>query len=171
MIILIAGASHTGKTALAQRMLEKYGYPYLSLDHLKMGLIRSGNTALTPEDDGELTDYLWNITREIVKTAVENKQNLIIEGCYIPYDWAKSFDDNYLSHIKYICLVMSEGYIRGHFDDIRKYARVIEDRLDDEYCTVENLVRDNAEVLRRCRQHSVKYFLIDGEYNMDYIDL
>ena len=51
MIILITGASHTGKTLLAQKMLEKYNYPYLSIDHLKMGLIRSGNTELMPEDD------------------------------------------------------------------------------------------------------------------------
>ena len=51
MIFLITGASHTGKTLLAQRLLEKYHYPYLSIDHLKMGLIRSGNTGLTPEDD------------------------------------------------------------------------------------------------------------------------
>ena len=36
MIILITGASHTGKTALAQKLLEKYKYPYLSIDHLKM---------------------------------------------------------------------------------------------------------------------------------------
>ena len=48
MIILITGASHTGKTVLAQKLLEKYKYPYLSIDHLKMGLIRSGNTDLTP---------------------------------------------------------------------------------------------------------------------------
>lgn len=171
MIILIAGASHTGKTALAQRLLEKHRFPYLSLDHLKMGLIRSGNTTLTPEDDEELTVYLWNIVREIIKTAIENRQNLIIEGCYIPYDWAESFDERYLSHIKYICLVMSEGYIRGHFDDIRKYARVIEDRLDDEYCTVENLVRDNAEALRQCKLHGAEYFLINEKYNIDGIDL
>ncbi|MDO4533893.1 MAG: adenylate kinase, partial [Coriobacteriia bacterium] len=47
MIVLITGASHTGKTLLAQRLLEERGYPYLSIDHLKMGLIRSGNTDLT----------------------------------------------------------------------------------------------------------------------------
>ena len=56
MIIILTGASHTGKTVLAQRMLEKYKYPYLSIDHLKMGLIRSQNTTLTPTDDDELTD-------------------------------------------------------------------------------------------------------------------
>lgn len=87
MIILITGASHTGKTLLAQKMLEEYKYPYLSIDHLKMGLIRSGNTSLTPEDDDELTEYLWPIVREIIKTVIENDQNLIIEGCYIPAGW------------------------------------------------------------------------------------
>lgn len=92
MIVLIAGASHTGKTLLAQRLLEKYKYPYLSIDHLKMGLIRSGNTELTPlSNDSELTEYLWPIVREMIKTAIENGQNLIIEGCYIPFDWKKEF--------------------------------------------------------------------------------
>ena len=107
MVILITGASHTGKTALAQKLLEKYNYPYLSIDHLKMGLIRSGNTTLTPlSDTSELTDYLWPIIREIIKTAIENEQNLIVEGCYIPFDWKKDFEEDYLENIKYYCLVI-----------------------------------------------------------------
>ncbi len=100
MIILITGASHTGKTALAQKLLEKNNSPYLSIDHLKMGLIRSKNTDLTPlSDDNELTEYLWPIVREMIKTAIENKQNLIVEGCYIPFDWEKSFSEEYLKNI------------------------------------------------------------------------
>lgn len=91
MVILIAGSSHTGKTLLAQKLLEKYKYPYLSIDHLKMGLIRSKNTNLTVEDDQELTKYLWNILKEVIKTNIENKQNIIIEGCYIPFNWKKRF--------------------------------------------------------------------------------
>lgn len=91
MIVLITGASHTGKTLLAQRLLERYHYPYLSIDHLKMGLIRSGNTTLTPADDDALTEYLWHIVREMVKTAIENDQNLIVEGCYIPFSWREDF--------------------------------------------------------------------------------
>ena len=54
MVIIITGATHTGKTLLAQKLLEKYHYPYLSIDHMKMGLIRSGHTSLTPSDDKEL---------------------------------------------------------------------------------------------------------------------
>lgn len=169
MIILISGASHTGKTALSQKLLEKY--PYFSIDHLKMGLIRSGNTALTPmSDDSQLTAYLWPIVREMIKTVIENKQNLIVEGCYIPFDWEKDFEKEYLAHIKYYCLVMSESYIRNHFADIKKYASIIENRMDDEWCTLESVLKENAKVLELARKHNVNYFLIDGEYEMD-IDL
>ncbi|MBQ3095936.1 MAG: AAA family ATPase [Clostridia bacterium] len=168
MILLISGASHTGKTVLAQRLLEKYKYPYLSIDHLKMGLIRSKNTSLTPlSDDAELTAYLWPIVREMVKTAIENRQNLIVEGCYIPFDWAKDFTDDYLCHIKYLCLIMSEHYIRKHFDDIKKHANVIENRLDDGWCTMESVLADNAEMLRLAKAHGVDYTLINEEYKID----
>lgn len=165
MILLIAGASHTGKTALAQRLLEKYKYPYLSIDHLKMGLIRSGHTALTPmSGDKELTEYLWPVVREIIKTAIENQQNLIVEGCYIPFDWAKSFEVDELQVIKYLCLVMSEAYIKNHYGDIKAYANTVEERLNDSDCTMDALLRDNAETLKMCRLHHVNYFLIDGDY-------
>ena len=115
MIILVTGASHTGKTALAQKLLEKYKYPYLSIDHLKMGLIRSGNTELTPMDDNELTEYLWPIVREMIKTAIEN-------------------------------------------------------RLDDEWCTMESVLEDNAEVLSLAQKHNVNYILIEDKYeiNIDF---
>ena len=85
MITLLTGASHTGKTLLAQRILEMKHIDYMSLDHLKMGLIRSGYNNLTAEDDDAITDYLWPITREMIKTIIENKQNIVIEGCYIPH--------------------------------------------------------------------------------------
>jgi len=171
MIILITGASHTGKTALAQKLLEKYKYPYLSIDHLKMGLIRSGNTELTPiSDDSDLTAYLWPIIREMIKTAIENKQNLVVEGCYIPFDWQKDFDNEYLKSIKYYCLVMSEGYIRNHFADIKKYANVIENRLDDEWCTIERALADNAEVLSLAQKYNANCVLIEDNYEIS-IDL
>jgi len=168
MIILITGASHTGKTALAQKLLEKYKYPYLSIDHLKMGLIRSDNTKLTPmSDDEELTAYLWPIVREMIKTAIENEQNMIVEGCYIPFDWAKDFDKEYLENIRYYCLVMSENYIRNHFDSIKEYANIIEKRIDDEWCTMESVLVDNAKVLKQAQENNVNYILIDDEYMIE----
>lgn len=167
MIILITGAAHTGKTALAQKLLEKHGYPYLCIDHLKMGLIRSGNTDLTPmSDDNDLTAYLWPIVCEMIKTAIENKQNLIVEGCYIPFDWQKDFGFEYLEDIRYYCLVMSESYIKNHFADIKQYANVIENRLDDD-CSLESVLEDNARVLRLAKRHNANYILVDDSYEIN----
>ena len=166
MVYLIAGATHVGKTLLAQKLLEKYKYPYLSIDHLKMGLIRSGNTDLTPlSDDKALTDYLWPILREMVKTAVENNQNLIVEGCYIPFDWAKDMDV-YLDHIQYRCIIMSEKYIRNHFEDIRRYENVIEERLcDDLY--LDELISENKYNLEMVKKYDLEYDLIDDIYEIN----
>ena len=167
MIILITGCSHSGKTLLAQKLLEKYKFPYMSIDHLKMGLIRSGNTTLTPEDDDDLTNYLWPIIREIIKTNIENNQNLIIEGCYIPFDWKNSFSEAYLNEIKYFCLIMTKKYIDNHFCEIKNYANIIEQRVDDSFCTKEMLIEENALNLNMCQKYKCNYVLIDEYYNID----
>ena len=166
MIYLIAGTSHTGKTVLAQQLLEEKHWPYLSLDHLKMGLIRSGNTALTVFDDEKLTDYLWPIAREMTKTAIENQQNLIIEGCYIPHSWAQDFEESYRAHIKAVWLIMTENYIRSHFGDILSHASDVEQRLDDSGLSMEELIRDNLRNLELCKKYGCEYILIDDAYHV-----
>ena len=164
MIILITGASHTGKTLLAQRVLEEYKYPYVSIDHLKMGLIRSGTTDLTLEDDNALTDYLWPIVREMIKTAIENRQNLIVEGCYIPFDWRRDFDEQYLQSICFVCLAMSDSFIDAHFDEIRNHASDIESRLYDMDFTIESLKEDNHYYIEGFAQSGEQVMLIDTDY-------
>ena len=164
MIILITGASHTGKTLLARRMLEKYNYTCLSMDHLKMGLIRSGQTSLTPEDDEALTDYLWPIVREMIKTAVENGQDLIVEGCYVPFDWRRDFGPRYLSHLRFVCLAMSDGFIDAHFDEIKRRACAVESRLDDSCCTADALKEDNRRYLDGFRRAGEQVTLIEDDY-------
>ena len=166
MICLIAGTSHTGKTVLAQRLLEEKHWPYLSLDHLKMGLIRSGNTDLTVFDDEKLTDYLWPIAREMAKTAIENHQNLIIEGCYIPHSWAADFDESYRARIKAVWLIMTENYIRSHFSDILSHASDVEQRLDDSGLSMAELIADNLRNLELCRKYGCEYILIEDAYHV-----
>ncbi len=164
MIVLLTGASHTGKTVLAQRLLEKTKIPYLSIDHLKMGLIRSGRTALTPEDDDALTDELWPIVREIIKTAIENRQSLIVEGCYVPFDWRKDFDGPYLSSIRFLCLAMTDAYIDAHFDAIGSHASDVEHRLDDSDLTPDRLKADNRRMIEGFRAAGEKVTLIDADW-------
>ena len=164
MVTIITGASHTGKTLLAQKMLEKYKYPYLSIDHLKMGLVRSGVTILTPEDDDALTEYLWQIVREIVKTAIENRQNLIIEGCYIPFCWRQDFDERYLPSIRFVCLAMSERYIENHYDEIIGHESEIESRFVNTDCTKDVLKEDNKRMVDGFERAGEQVSLIDSNY-------
>ena len=171
MIILITGASHTGKTLLAQRMLEKYRYPYLSIDHLKMGLIRSGKTELTPQDDEALTDYLWPIVREMIKTAIENRQNLIVEGCYIPFDWRRDLDERYLRSIRFICLAMTDAFIDAHFDEIKAHSSDIEARLDDSGCTVDSVKAGNRICADGFQRAGEDVVLIDSDYDRVFTEL
>ena len=167
MVVLIAGSTHTGKTLLAQRLLERYKYPYLSIDHLKMGLIRSGNTKLTVEDDKELTDYLWKIIKEIIKTNIENKQNIIIEGCYIPFDWKKDFDKKYLKEIQYVCLIMTKSYINNYYSNIQKYSNIIENRICNENIDKEEFIRENKYNLDMCKKYNNRYILINDKYEVN----
>lgn len=166
MVILISGTTHTGKTALSQRLMEQYKMPYFSIDHLKMGLIRSGKTPLTVNDDEELTPCLWSIVKEMIKTAIENRQNIIIEGCYIPFDWQKDFDENYLREIKFYCLIMTEEYILNNFSDILKYANVIENRITADINKAD-LIAENRRNLKLCKEYGLKYILIDKAYRVN----
>lgn len=167
MILLLTGASHTGKTNLAQQLMERYQFPYLSIDLLKMGLIRSKQTNLTPQDDEALEDYLWPIVKEIIKTAIENQQNLIVEGCHIPFTWANDFEDSYRDHLRFYCLILSESYIQQHFKTIKDYANVIEKRIDDSWCTQEMLLQDNQRNLALCQRHNYPHILIEELYSLD----
>ena len=163
MVLLITGASHTGKTLLAQRLLQSYRCPCLSMDLLKMGLIRSGNTRLTPEDDQELESYLWPIVREIIKTAIENRQDLIVEGCYIPATWADGLTDAKRSHIHCLFLLFSARYLDAHREAIQAHACCIEQRADDAIDWAE-LLRDNRRLLAEVKRAGASDLLIDEAY-------
>lgn len=166
MIILINGATHTGKTKLAQELLEKYKYPYFSIDHLKMGVIRSKYTDLTPYDDEKIKDYLWPIILEMIKTAIENNQNLIIEGCYIPHNYKDSFSEEYLKNIKYYCLIMTKEYILNNKEIIQEKANVIEKRLFDDL-NIDEIIVENEKCLKESIKYNNNYILIDKEYKIE----
>jgi 2-phosphoglycerate kinase len=169
MIILISGATHTGKTLIAQKLLEKYKYPYLSIDHLKMGLIRSGNTDLKPDSTfDQLTKYLWPIVKEIIKTNIENHQHLIIEGCYIPHDYKKDFTELELSYINMVSIIFSEAYINKNYQHILDYSSVIESRLYDEI-SKKRMIKENFANHLGCNKHHIKFIYVEEKYDIDLI--
>ena len=135
-----------------------------------MGLIRCNFTTISVSDDAKLTQFLWPLVKEIIKTAIENNQNLIIEGCYIPFDWEKDFSKEHLTQIKYYCLIMSKDYIQKHFSDILANESIVEQRLTSGDLVQGNLIKENESNLQMCKKYGLNYILIDTEYKVD-IDL
>ena len=131
-----------------------------------MGLIRSSKTSLTVNDDEKLTPYLWSIIKEMIKTVIENEQNIIIEGCYIPFDWQKDFDESYLQEIKFYCLIMTAEYIENNFSEILKFENIIEKRITTDINKAD-LIADNYQNLQLCKKYGLKYILIDKDYGID----
>ena len=102
--------------------------------------------------------------REIIKTAIENRQNLIVEGGYVPINWRESFDEQYLDSIRFICLAFSDEYIDTHFAEIREHRSDIETRQEDDNCTIASLKDDNRKYIDGLKTAGEKVFLIRSEY-------
>ena len=172
MIILIGGASHTGKTLMAQRLLERYKYPYLSIDHLKMGLYRAdAGCGFTPEDDDLIAEKLWPILKGIIMTCIENKQNLIIEGAYLLPQKVNELEGEYLKSVISFYLGFSEAYIDKYFlSKIIANRCAIEERGYESGDSAEGFIFANIRQRNLCLRHGAKYFEVKEDYEKE-IDL
>lgn len=168
MIILIGAESCTGKTLMAQQLLEKYKMPYLSIDHLKMGLYRANiDCGFTPDDSHEIIEqHLWPIIKEIILTNIENDQNIIIEGCYLFPSRLKEFDKNSLKHIIPVFMGFSEVYIKKNFlSKILGNIKIIENKETD--LPIEFFISGNLKLKKLCKENNVPFFEIDMDYDVE----
>lgn len=163
MIILIGGESHGGKTLMAQRLLEKYKISYLSIDHIKMGLIRGLDkcefTAL--DKDEKISKKLWGVIKGIINTCIENNQNLIIEGCYLPPDKVKEIISE---KIIAVYIGFSKEYLEGKFNNILEFENIIEKRNYPEDREKSDYIEANLKLKEKCIENNLPYFEINNDY-------
>jgi len=158
-----------GKTLLSQKLMEKYHIPYLSIDHLKMGIIRGcPKCNFTAESKDEIiTEKLWPIIKGIIMTNIENNQNIIIEGVYLPYN-LDDFETEYVSKIIFCKICFSEEYIKKYLDSkIIKNKNIIENRGYDFGFTIEKFIEDNVLTKKMCEGNNIKYFEIKRDYKKE----
>ena len=55
----------------------------------------------------------------MIKTVIENKQKALLFKDVIFLLTGRKIHKKYLDNTRYYCLIMSENYIRNHFDDIK----------------------------------------------------
>ena len=152
MVTLLTGASHTGKTLLSQRLIQRRPCFCLSLDHLKMGLIRSGYTSLTPEDDHlALTDYLWPSPGRWRRPPSKTARTCSWRAATSPFTWQRDFPPAYQEHLRFLCLVMTEDYLRANFSQVLAFENQGERRQRDPSYTLERALAENHFYLEGCR--------------------
>ncbi|MBS4235929.1 adenylate kinase [Campylobacter vulpis] len=166
MIILIGGESHTGKTLLAQRLLEMYHYPYISLDHLKMGFIKGvENPPFSVEEDSKITAFLWNIVQGIIETCIENEQNLILEGVYLtPKNVRILLDSKPFAPIKVLFLIFSKQYILKQYHTITLKENAIEKRKESYVASKEQLIKEHSALKEQCQKYKLPFIEIQEDY-------
>ena len=173
MVILIGGVSCTGKTIMAQRLLEKYMIPYLSIDHVKMGLIRGNKYCdfSATDNDDELTTKLWPIVKGIIMTNIENRQHIIIEGCYLPPEHIRDFEPQYLEQIIALYIGFSKNYLEKYFItgivEHRNEIELKEYNGHDDYINLDNFINLHTQLKERCRKYNAKFFEINEDYEAE----
>ncbi len=80
-----------------------------------------------------------------------------INDLFVLYSSDFEFYDTNYSAITYYC----------NQKDYQKYANAIENRLDDEWCSMEHVLVDNAEMLALAQRYNVNYILIDDKYEIN----
>ena len=167
MVILIGGVSCTGKTVMAQKLLEKYKIPYLSIDHVKMGLIRGNKYCDFSATDGDdvLTNKLWPLVKGIIMTNIENGQHIIIEGCYLPPEHLRNFGPEYLEQIIALYIGFSNNYLEKNFiSGIIEHRSEIEQKECDNYMNRDNFIKLHKQLKELCRENNAKFFEINDDY-------
>lgn len=170
MVILIGGVSCTGKTLMAQKLLEKYKIPYLSIDHIKMGLIRGNKYCdfSATDSESELTTKMWPLIKGIIMTNIENRQHIIIEGCYLPPEHIREFEEEYLKQMIALYLGFSKNYLDKNFNSgIIEHRSEIEQKDLDDYLNHDDFIKYHTELKERCRKNNAKFFEINDDYEVE----
>ena len=119
MLYLVSGASRSGKTIIANKILEQKQIPYVSLDWLVMGFTNGIpeygiHDRLLPN---EIADKLWSFLKSMCESMLWLRGDYVIEGEAILPELVRELLDEYPDKIK-VCFV-------GYTDvDIGKKALV-----------------------------------------------
>lgn len=166
MVVLIGGSSHVGKTMIARKLVEKYGWECICLDYLKNAFQKAGIAGFENLDDVGMRHRMWPFVAEIIKSALSSGRDLILEGCYIPTEWKESFTREQLEDIRAVFILMSEAYIRTHMDEIGSFSGIVEKREND-FLDEERLVRCSADFKADCLGNETFYIEIEDDYDTE----
>jgi 2-phosphoglycerate kinase len=166
VVILIGGLGSTGKTYLAHRLMIQLEIPYISIDHIMMGIYRSNSKCgFTPQSDHiTIGKILWPLIKEMVKTNIENSHSIIFEGFQLIPELIDKIESPYKEKIISIYLCFTNKYINKYYEDISSFRSVIEKR--DDFDSKEMMILKGTDFIEKYNNKN-ECFLIDNEFEQE----
>ncbi|MGO0713955.1 adenylate kinase [Bacillus subtilis] len=173
MLYIIGGASRSGKTTVAKRILEETKISYFSLDYLMMGIAEGApELAVNPtEEDIKTAKRMWKIIDPLMRAMIENKIDYVIEGVQLVPSYLSKFEQDYLGKVKLCFIGKAEIDVQNSIDEIKFYSSKTEnDRFEDfnHRETVSELIRiktDSIRIREECEKYNLRYFDSSFSFN------
>ncbi len=165
MLYIVSGASRTGKTIIAKKIMQRKKIPYISLDWIVMGFTNGLpeygiHDKLWPD---EIAEKLWCFLKAMLESMVWLKEEYIIEGEAMTPSLIKELLDKHPDNIR-ICFVgYTEVTIKEKVNSVKLHSAGKRDWLlkeSEEYiCNhIENMVTYSKRIREACVQHDIRYF-------------
>ena len=165
MLYLISGASRSGKTLVAEKILDQKNLPYVSLDWLVMGFTNGMpecgiHDLLFPD---EIARKLWSFLQAMCESMLFQEVDCVIEGEAVLPELVAELLDKYPDKIR-ICFL---GYTDIDADEkagaIREFSTGETDWLSnkpDEYVHdhINNMIRHSHMIKTGCAKFNMTYF-------------
>jgi hypothetical protein len=164
MLYLISGASRSGKTLLAEKILAQKGISYLSLDWLVMGFTNGIpeygiHDKLMPD---EIAERSWRFLKAMIESMISCDIDHVIEGEALLPELVVELAIKYPDQLK-ICFVgYADVTVDQKFKDIKKFPRGqadwLQDKSDDYILDhVKNMIRHSRNIKKSCKENKIKY--------------
>ena len=108
----------------------------------------------------------------IIRTAIENRQQLIIEGCYLPHKQVGLLKEEYSKEIVELYICFTESYIRKHFHgQILANRLIIETRCYEEERTENDFIAANNTMRTACKYNNLSSIDVSDNYEETFQEM
>ena len=172
MLFLVSGASRSGKTLIARKILAENGIPYLSLDWLMMGF----NTGM-PEAGihhllwpNEIATKMAPFLNGMIDCMLVDGMDYVIEGEAMLPESVADLIEKHPDAIKAVFLGYAVTDVTDKVELIKKHSTGENDwltRESDEYIQdhVGNMVAYSKMIKSGCEKHGLPYFDTSAEFS------
>lgn len=173
MLYLIGGASRSGKTTTAKRIVNEAGIPYFSLDYLMMGLANGvPELGVHPTEGDFITGQrMWKIVDPMLTAMVENGIDYTVEGVQLLPAFVAEFQQKFAGDVRCCFIGQSELDVTA-IEEMKLHSSATENDGFKDLSHIEALAEmkriraDSARYKVECEVHNLPYFESSSNFNL-----